>query len=149
MYTHIRALSAVKTALGRHHNLRYFLKTFRIVTPVAAQRAALEKYGLPYSRSIKNCKLFYVKYQALVTHITAPMNVRPKKSKIPLLISINHIIVNAILFFPYCFVNIHIEGERKKSCQYHYAFIFFLCIIVPENAVTSYGNDRQTQHPAP
>ena len=43
------------------------------MTPVAAKRASLQKYSLPYSGSVKNGKFLDIEYQALLTHIHTPV----------------------------------------------------------------------------
>ena len=55
------AFSAAAAGAPAEHELRLRGKSFRIMTPLTAQRAALEKNGLPYARSVMNGKFLYIK----------------------------------------------------------------------------------------
>lgn len=59
--TDLHAAAAPDTGAAAEHKLRGGAQPFRIVAPLTAQRAPLQKYSLPYARSVMYCKFFDVK----------------------------------------------------------------------------------------
>ena len=72
--TDLHAGTAVCAGVFFQHDLMLSHQTFRVRTPLTAERASLEEYDCPDSRSVVHVIFLYIKDQSFSLHAFSPFS---------------------------------------------------------------------------